>query len=83
MPMTDIEKQVLGVLEELDAAVKSTRAGQRKPELPGLFARLEALERELPGNCERNLRHYLRNKSYEKARLLLQGRDAENARGAC
>jgi hypothetical protein len=27
--------------------------------------------------------HYLRKKSYEKARLWLEGRDAENARGNC
>jgi len=29
------------------------------------------------------LLHYLQKKSYEKARLFLQGRDAENVQGSC
>jgi hypothetical protein len=29
------------------------------------------------------LLHYLHRKSYEKARLWLEDRDAENARGGC
>jgi hypothetical protein len=51
--------------------------------LQGIFARLDALTAQLPKGSDPNLLHYLHKKSYEKARLLLQGRDAENARGSC
>jgi hypothetical protein len=37
----------------------------------------------LPRETDPQLRHYLQKKSYEKARLFLQGRDAENQAGNC
>ena len=54
-----------------------------KPDLLPLFARLEELTRQLPPNTDPNLLHYLHKKSYEKARLWLEGRGANNARGNC
>jgi len=70
-------------LGELDRAVKSLRTANPKPDLQAIFNRLERLTDELPPNADPNLLHYLHKKSYEKARLFLEGRDAENARGGC
>ena len=81
--MTEVEKDILGALVELDDAVKIMRTANPKPDLRPLFARLDGLGEQLPGNADPQLRHYLIRKSYEKARLLLEGRDADNARGAC
>jgi hypothetical protein len=41
------------------------------------------LMRQLPRDADPNLLHHLHKKSYEKARLLLEGRGVENARGSC
>jgi hypothetical protein len=37
----------------------------------------------MPRDADPTLLHYLHKKSYEKARLFLQGRDAENQVGNC
>ena len=68
---------------ELDAAVKSMPTANPRPNLLPMFARLDELTRQLPKNASPDLLHYLHKKSYEKARLWLEGRDAENARGNC
>lgn len=81
--MTEIEKTILISLTDLDRAVKSLRTAKPKPELQPILARLDRLTEELPRNSDPTLVHYLRKKSYEKARLFLQGRDGENARGGC
>ena len=54
-----------------------------KPDLLPLFARLDELTRRLPPQTAPELLHYLHKKSYEKARLFLEGRDAENTAGNC
>ena len=81
--MTELEKDILLGLVELENTVQSISAKGTKPNLLPLFERLDRLTRQLPKESDANLLHYLHKKSYEKARLLLQGRDAENARGAC
>jgi len=81
--MTDTERAILQTLVELDAAVKSMPTARPKPDLLPLFARLDQLARELPPGTAPDLAHYLHRKSYEKARLWLEGRDAENSRGTC
>jgi hypothetical protein len=81
--MTELEKDLLAGLVELENTVKSIGAKGSKPNLLPLFERLDRLTSQLPKGSDPNLLHYLHKKSYEKARLLLQGRDAENARGAC
>ena len=80
---TEIEKSILQSLNELDEAVKAMRTVNPKPNLLPIFARIEDLARQLPKGTDPNLLHYLTKKSYEKARLFLQGRDAENAEGSC
>lgn len=81
--MTDVEQHILQALVELDNAVKAMPAANPKPNLQPLFARLDDLTQALPKDADPNLLHYLRKRSYEKARLFLEGRDAENARGGC
>jgi hypothetical protein len=81
--MTERESAILKVLIELDAAVKTMAAANPKPNLIPLFARLDELTRQLPKDTAPDLLHYLRRKSYEKARLFLEGREAENAHGNC
>jgi hypothetical protein len=80
---TSLEKSLLNALVELDNAVKAmTRVGPKVNLLP-IFARIDELTKELPRETDPALLHYLHKKSYEKARLWLQGRDAENQAGNC
>lgn len=81
--MTEQENAILKTLVELDAAVKAMPTANPKPNLLPIFSRLDELTRKLPKNISPDLLHYLHKKSYEKARLFLEGRDAENARGNC
>ena len=81
--MSDTEQTILQTLLELESAVKSMPTAHPKPNLLPIFERLDGLARQLPKTTNPDLLHYLHKKSYEKARLLLQERDAENARGKC
>lgn len=81
--MTATEKKLWETLVELDRQVKAMPTANPKPNLLPLFTRLDALAGELPPQTAPELRHYLQKKSYEKARLFLEGRDGENAAGNC
>ena len=81
--MTAIEKNILDSLLELEATIKTMPTANPKPSLQPLFARIGSLSDQLSPATDRDLLHYLRRKSYEKARLFLQGRDEENAEGNC
>jgi len=81
--VTATEQNILNVLIDLETAVKSMPAANSKPNLLPLFARIDELTRQLPPQTAPDLLHYLHKKSYEKARLFLQGRDAENQVGNC
>ena len=81
--MSEAERAILQALVELDTAVKSMPTANPKPNLLPLFLQLDELTRQLPKNASPDLLHYLHKKSYEKARLWLEGRDVENARGNC
>jgi hypothetical protein len=78
-----LEKELLAALIQLDDTVKTMAAAPVKPSLLPLFTRLDELTRRLPTTADPALLHYLHKKSYEKARLFLQGRDAENQVGNC
>jgi len=67
--------------EYLDAVPRQKEANP--PDLMALFARLDAHEAELDASYPGQLRHYMHQKSYRKAHLFLQDRDAENVRGNC
>jgi hypothetical protein len=79
----DILQKILAALVELDNAVKTMPTANPKPNLLPLFARIDELTKQLPRDTDPTLLHYLHKKSYEKARLFLQDRDAENQAGNC
>ena len=81
--MSETERAILRSLVELDTAVKAMPTANPKPSLLPIFSRLDELTRQLPKDASPNLLHYLHKKSYEKARLWLEGRDAEIAQGNC
>jgi hypothetical protein len=81
--MTETEDAILEALVQLDSAVKGMTTARPKPNLLPMFERIDALARQLPRGTNPQLLHYLQKKSYEKARLFLQGRDAENVQGNC
>ena len=81
--MTEIENNILQALLELEQAVAAMSAARPKPDLKALFARIDGLAEQLPPQTDPSLLHYLHKKSYEKARLFLQGREDENRAGQC
>ena len=81
--MTDIERDIYHALVQLDTAVRSMPTANPKPNLIPIFTRLDELALQLPKGSDPDLMHYLHRKSYEKARLLLEGRNGENSRGSC
>ena len=81
--VTPTEQNILDTLLELERTIESMPRTTPRPSLLPLFARLDDLTRALPATADPTLLHYLHKKSYQKARLFLQGREAENARGNC
>lgn len=78
-----LEKELRSALDRLTETVKAMPTANPKPNLLPLFAHLDELTRQLPPDTDPSLLHYLHKKSYEKARLYWQGRDAENQAGNC
>jgi hypothetical protein len=78
-----LEKELLAALVQLDETVKAMSTASTKASLLPLFAQLDELTGRLPRDADPTLLHYLHKKSYQKARLFLQGRDAENQVGNC
>ena len=74
---------MLTALTQLAETVKTMPAANPKPSLLPRFARLDESTRQLPRHADPTLLHYLHKKSYEKARLFLEGREAENQAGNC
>jgi hypothetical protein len=81
--MSATEQDILQTLIELENAVKSMAATNPKPNLSPLFKRIDTLADQLPKDADATLLHYLQRKSYEKARLWLEGRESENKAGSC
>ena len=81
--MNDTEREVFAALKDLDEKVRGMKTANPKPDLMAIFSRLDSLTARLGPGADPSLLHYLHKKSYEKALLYLEGRDAENARGAC
>jgi hypothetical protein len=81
--MNDTEREILSALKDLDEKVRSMKTASPRPNLLPVFERLDALTTRLGSAGDPSLLHYLHKKSYEKALLYLEGRDAENARGSC
>jgi len=83
IPMTVIERQILDRLIELDEKVKALPTANPKPNLLPLFQQIEELADQLPRSSAPDLLHYMQKKSYEKARLWLEGSYAEIQKGGC
>jgi hypothetical protein len=81
--MSPVEQNLLNALVQLENAVKSMPVANPKPNLLPLFSHIDELAKQLPRHADPTLLHYLHKKSYEKARLFLQDRDAENQAGNC
>lgn len=81
--MSELEQKILQALTDLDTAAKSMKTVEPKPDLGPILRSIDELTLQLPKDSDPNLLHYLHRKSYEKARLCLLGREAENARGSC
>jgi hypothetical protein len=81
--MTTIEKGILDALVELENTVRIMPTANPKPSLLPIFTKIDDLTRLLPKETDPRLLHYLAKKSYEKARLWLEGREAENQVGSC
>ncbi len=81
--MTENEEAILQTVIELERAVQSMASANPKPSLLPIFARLDELTARLPPETDPRLLHYLDGKSYQKARLWLEGREAANAVGSC
>jgi len=76
----DTKQALLETLLELETAVANVKA-EPKPDLLALFSRIDELTAQLPKDAPRDLLHYLHKKSFQKARLFLQGQDPEA--GSC
>ena len=81
--MTRKEQSILDALLELESAIEAMPRANPKPNLLPLFSRIDELTSSLPATTDPSLLHYLHKKSYQKARLFLQDRDAENQTGSC
>jgi hypothetical protein len=83
LDMTLVEEKLLKGLVRLEEAVQSMPTANPKPNLMPIFEELDQLTAQLPKPTDPQLLHYLQKKSYQKARLFLQGRDAANQAGPC
>ena len=77
------KNNLLKALIELESTVKAMPTANPKPNPNAAFQLADELTRQMPHDTDPALLHYLHKKSYEKARLYLQGRDAENQAGNC
>ena len=81
--MDSLHQQLLDKLIHLEESVATMATADPKPNLMEIFDSIEGLTAQLPKNTDPGLLHYLHRKSYQKARLFLEGKDAENEVGNC
>lgn len=81
--MNETERGILTALKRLDEMVRTIKTANPKPNLLPVFEELDRLTAQLGKGGDPNLLHYMHKKSFEKARLYLEGRDAENTQGSC
>jgi hypothetical protein len=81
--VTATEEKLARLAATLDEYLAAVPREPNPLDLMALFDRLDALEKEMGPDVHPQLRHYLHQKSYRKAHLFLQDRDAENVRGNC
>jgi hypothetical protein len=81
--MTPLEQQLLDELLAYEDTVRRLPALNPKPSLLAIFEKLDGMTAQLPRGTSPDLLHFLHKKSYEKARMWLQDRRDEIARGGC
>lgn len=81
--MTETEQKILTALQNMEQALATIQTADPKPNLLEHFQGLDNLTKELPKTADPELLHFLHKKSYQKARMLLEGRNSENAVGSC
>jgi hypothetical protein len=81
--MTETEKNLLQALLDLEEAVRQLPTAHPKPNLLQRITRIDELAAQLPPGSDPELKHFLQRKSYEKARMHLEGHAGEVARGSC
>lgn len=83
--ISDFQEQLKEALLEYFRAVEFQQAADpgQKPPLRSHFEKLDSLSSRLPADADPRLRHYMSQKSYQKALNFLQGRANENADGDC
>jgi len=83
--MTAFEEELRNLLHDFSEAVELQRSADpaKKPPIRPLLDKLDAVAARATSDIHPRLRHYLEQKSYEKARLFLDGRESENQRGNC
>jgi len=81
--MDTLHTGLLNKLIQLEETVATIATANPKPDLMALFGEIEELTGQLPTSTDPALLHYLHRKSYQKARLFLEGKDAENEAGNC
>ena len=67
----------------MDETVAAMSGAGPKVSLVPMVQELARLTAALPSGTDSQLLHYLHKRSYEKARLHLEGRDGENTPGPC
>lgn len=75
--MLTTEQAILNTLLELEEKAKLMATANPRPNLIPLFSHLDRLTAQLPPGTDPELLHFLQRKSYEKARLKLQGLTAK------
>lgn len=81
--MTTVEESILQTLVELENKVKEMATANPKPNLLPIFAKLDELAAQLPKGANPELLHFLQRKSFQKARLLLEGQAHGDPPGSC
>ena len=71
MSQIEIEQSLLATLLELEQAVEGISKVHAKPDLTAIFSKLDRLTDQLTP-ADPQLLHFLRRKSYQKARQHLQ-----------
>jgi len=81
MQMSSVENEILDTLKTLETRIQEGKATGQPMNLMPVFQSLDKLAAQLPPGSSADLRHYMAKKSYQKARLWLEGQDPEQ--GAC
>ncbi len=79
--MTDVERALLDALRDLDHEVADAAVTKRRPEVVSRILRLRELTSVLSPEADPMLMHCLQRQSWEKARMILDGRQAEVRHG--